>query len=67
METIRFSLLAKEDLALGSGTFQVTLADGRTVNLTKIDLGSIPLVSPNGTKYYLSVDDNGAITPVSAP
>lgn len=40
-EIIRYSRLGKEDLNLGSGTFEVRLADGRVVVLTKIDVGAL--------------------------
>ena len=38
METIRYSLISKEDLRLGTGTFKATLADGREVTLTQVDM-----------------------------
>jgi len=55
-ETIRYGLIGKQDLNLGVGTFEVTLADGRVVVLDKIDLGEIenftkatlPAASRNG-------------------
>ena len=40
-EIVRYSLLGKEDLALGTGTFEVRLADGRVVVMTKIDVGAL--------------------------
>src|SRR5688572_4667748 len=42
-ETIRYSLIGKEDLALGAGEtkFEVTLADGRVVLMSRIDLAAI--------------------------
>lgn len=40
-EIIRYSLVGKEDLALGIGTFEVRLADGRVVALSKIDIGAL--------------------------
>lgn len=41
MEIIRYSPIGKEDLHLGTGTFEVRLADGRVVTLTKIDVGAL--------------------------
>lgn len=41
METIRYTLIGKEDLRLGKNTFQVTLADGRVVTLTEVDIGAL--------------------------
>jgi Pectate lyase superfamily protein/Right handed beta helix region len=40
-ETIRYSLIGQEDLALGTGSFEVELADGRHVILTQLDVGRI--------------------------
>ena len=41
MEIIRYTAVGKEDLNLGIGTFEVRLADGRVVTLTKIDVGAL--------------------------
>lgn len=41
METIRFARIGKEDLNLGTSTFEVRLADGRVVTLSQIDLATI--------------------------
>ncbi len=41
METIRYSPVGKEDIAFGTGTFEVTLADGRVVMLSQVDIGAI--------------------------
>ena len=41
METVRYSPIAKEDCSFGSGSFEVTLADGRVVSLSQIDIGTI--------------------------
>lgn len=40
-EVIRYTRLGKEDLALGLGTFEARLADGRVVVLSQIDIGAI--------------------------
>lgn len=40
-ETIRYSQLGKEDLALGKGTVEVRLANGTVVSLSQIDAGAI--------------------------
>jgi len=59
METVRFSRIGKEDLVLGSGTFQVTLANGQVVSIQKLDIGyfydnvstvaDLPSSAPTGT------------------
>jgi len=41
METIRYSPIGKEDCNFGTGTFEVTLADGRVVLLSQIDVGAL--------------------------
>lgn len=71
METVRFSLIAKEDLALGTSTFEVTLADGRVVQLSQIDLGKLLETYP--PKSYATVSalptapTSGAIARVVSP
>lgn len=40
VETLRFSKIGAEDLALGTGQFEAELSDGRRVALTKINLGT---------------------------
>ena len=40
-EVIRFTQLGEQDLRFGTGTFEVTLADGRKVVLDEIDIGTI--------------------------
>lgn len=40
-ETIRYARIGKEDLHLGTGTFEVRLADGRVVVLQQVDIGTI--------------------------
>ena len=41
-ETIRYTLLGKEDIAFGpASTFEITLADGRIVILNRVDLAAI--------------------------
>ena len=39
METIKFSPIGKQDLRIGNGKFEVTLADGSTVLLDDVDIG----------------------------
>ena len=41
METIRYSLISKQDLKLGTATFEVVLADGRTVQVDEVDIGKL--------------------------
>ncbi|HYE89532.1 MAG TPA: hypothetical protein VEA38_00875 [Terriglobales bacterium] len=40
-ETIRYSLIGAQDIKFGTGTFEVTLADGRVVVLEAINAGHI--------------------------
>lgn len=40
METIKFSLIGKEDIKRGRSTFEATLADGRVVSLSEVNLDS---------------------------
>lgn len=49
-EIIRYSLLGKEDLALGIGTIEVRLADGRVVILSKLDIGALLSDQTNSTQ-----------------
>lgn len=41
-ETIRYSLLGAQDVKFGTGTFEVTLADGRVVVLEAVNASHIP-------------------------
>ena len=41
IETIRFTQLGEQDLRFGTGTFEITLADGRKVVLSEVDVGEI--------------------------
>lgn len=41
METVRYTRLGKEDLNLGTGSFEAKLADGRVVVLQQVDIGAI--------------------------
>jgi len=55
MEVLTYSKLGREDLALGNGTFETRLADGRVVTLNKIHTGNtalratVQLACTNGT------------------
>jgi hypothetical protein len=52
METIKFSLLGKQDIKRGRSTFSVTLADGSVVNMDEVNLDSFDKI--------LSEDDSSA-------
>lgn len=41
MEVIRYAQLGKEDTNYGIGSFEVRLADGRVVSLSKVDIGAL--------------------------
>lgn len=45
METIRYTQIYRQDLALGTGQGEVTLADGRVVTMDRIDLVAIEAAS----------------------
>jgi len=40
-ETIRYSLIGKQDIRFGKGTFEITLADGSVVLLEEVNVGKI--------------------------
>jgi len=60
-ETIHYSLISKEDLRLGRGTFKVTLADGREVTLSEIFLPEY--AEDTGTTDAYSVSISGLADP----
>src|SRR5574341_801971 len=69
-EIIRYTRLGKEDLNLGTGTFEARLADGRVVTLTQIDVGALlnnaAISTQNlilGALTITSLIVSGAITP----
>lgn len=41
MEIIRYAQIGKEDVNFGTGSFEVRLADGRVVSLSKVDVGAL--------------------------
>ena len=53
VETITLRPIYLEDLALGTGTVQVTLADGSTAALTKINLTGLGTYSGNNTLDFI--------------
>jgi len=55
METIKYSLISKQDLKLGTGTFEITLADGRVVTVDEIDVGKLLEQFP--VKSYATTSD----------
>lgn len=61
LETIRYSQIGAEDLAIGTGNFEADLADGRRVALSRINLAtfSSTAVVPRGIYF---ADDNGNLT-----
>lgn len=60
METIRYTPIGKQDLKLGSSTFEVTLADGRVVSLDEIDVLAL-LSERYPTTTFRLVDTNGTL------
>lgn len=56
-ETIRYSKLYQEDLALGTGTDEVTLADGRVVSLTRLNGDTLATQSPSASQIKVLYDD----------
>ncbi len=60
-ETIRFTPIGKEDIRFGSSSFEVTLADGRVVSLSEVDvLGLITQFWTSAVPFRL-VDVNGTL------
>lgn len=55
METIKYSLISKQDLKLGTGTFEITLADGRIVTVDEVDIGK--LLEKYPIKSYATTSD----------
>ena len=55
-ETIRYGLIGLEDLATGTGSFEVTLADGRVVILSQIDLARIVTGLTAGAVPFVGTD-----------
>lgn len=49
-ETIRYNRLGEEDLNLGSGTFEVRLANGTVVSLTQLDWATILSTASKSTQ-----------------
>lgn len=49
-ETIRYNRLGEEDLNLGTGSFEVRLANGTVVTLTQIDLAAILSTASKSTQ-----------------
>ena len=71
-EVIRYTQLGEEDMRFGLGTFEVILADGRTVVLSEVDVGAIlnnaakstqalELVSLITTSFIRYTDSNGTV------
>ena len=46
METVRFSLISRQDLKIGTGTFEVVLADGKIETVDEIDIGALLEITP---------------------
>lgn len=55
IETIRFTQLGTEDLRFGTGTFEITLADGRKVVLNEVDIGELLNDSDKSTQALVIV------------
>jgi len=55
MESIRYSLLSRQDLKVGTGQFEITLADGRIVSVDEIDIGKLLELTP--IKTYATTAD----------
>lgn len=64
-EVITYSRIGKEDINFGIGTFEVVLADGRKVTLSKVDLGAIlntaSLSSPMFPHWYTLTNYDGVV------
>ena len=58
METIHFSKLGKEDIAFGSGAFEVQLSDGRRASLTKVNLSAFAPEDTTDKAIYFTSGSN---------
>jgi hypothetical protein len=52
METIRFSPISTQDIRFGTGSFEIILADGRTVTVDEVDIAA--QLEKIGVKVYAS-------------
>lgn len=67
VETITFRPIYIEDLALGTGTEQVTLADGSVAALTKVNLTTLASGVASGSSYLdLSQQSSTPATPAAS-
>src|SRR3972149_6151484 len=59
METLRFGLIGRQDIRVGTGTFEVELADGRIVTLQELSGKSAPslMTLPSYTLAGLPTDN----------
>ena len=56
-ETIRYGLIGVEDLSRGTGSFEVTLADGRVVILSQVNLVRLPSGLTSGSVPFVDTDE----------
>lgn len=59
-ETLRFVQVGKQDIRFGTGTFEITLADGRVVVVNEVDLQAIIAEQWPTTKLRL-LDTTGTL------
>jgi hypothetical protein len=55
-EILRFGLIGAQDIKFGTGTFEVRLADGRTVTLDEVNLGDLGVNLTAGSVVFVATD-----------
>jgi len=60
-ETIRYTPIGKQDLRLGTSSFEVTLADGRVVVLDEINVLALITTYWSSTNTLRLVDSNDTL------
>ena len=61
METIRYSQIGQSDIRWGTGTFEVTLADGSVVTMPEAAAESVIFEASDATRWSVSVDTEGVL------
>ena len=61
-ETIRYSLIGRSDISFGKANLTVTLADGRVITMSQVDVGAILDDSSLSTKTLSSMTFSGTTT-----
>lgn len=59
-ETIRYTQVSRQDIRFGTGTFEITLADGRVVVVNEVDLQAI-IAEQWPTTTFRLLDSTGTL------